>query len=160
MTETNNCVQLGNGTQQCATRLVCLRHTRAATSCKEGFAHPFLSYHSYAVRRQSLSFFAPRRTDGHLFEDDAALKSVAKKKKMHTDIGSPVLHTLGSRRLGRAEILATQNARVCTDEKSCLLVSIQREDLFSGTLGLLSCLSHIASGGLHSSTLPNRTQRP
>lgn len=81
MTETNNCVQLGNGTQQCATRLVCLRHTRAATSCKEGFAHPFLSYHSYAVRRQSLSFFAPRRTDGHLFKDDAALKSVAKKKE-------------------------------------------------------------------------------
>lgn len=78
MTETNNCVQLGNGTQQCATRLVCLRHTRAATSGKEG---SFLSYHSYAVRRQSLSFFAPRRTDGHLFKDDAALKSVAKKKK-------------------------------------------------------------------------------
>lgn len=140
---------MGNGTR--ATGLVCLRRT--ATSAMLLFC---LSYHSYAVGRQSLSFFAPRRTDGHLFEDDAALESVAKKKRKnaHTDTGSPVLHTLGSRRLGRVEILATQNARVCTDEKSCLLVSNQREDLFSGTFGLRSCLSRIACGGptlVHSS---------
>lgn len=72
-----------------------------------------LSYHSYAVRRQSLSFFAPRRTDGHLFR--RLCTRVCRKEKTHTDIGSPVFHTLGSRRLGRGEILATQNARVCTD---------------------------------------------